>query len=81
MKLPRDISGKELEKKLERYGYKTTRQVGSHMRLTSTIKGYEHHVTVPAHIFLKVGTLEGIVESVIGYLGEDKETFFKQIFS
>ena len=34
MKLPRDISGVELAKALERLGYRITRQTGSHLRLT-----------------------------------------------
>ncbi len=36
MKLPRDISGIELAKALARVGYVTTRQTGSHVRLTLT---------------------------------------------
>jgi predicted RNA binding protein YcfA (HicA-like mRNA interferase family) len=34
VKLPRDISGIELAKALSRVGYETTRQSGSHIRLT-----------------------------------------------
>ena len=79
MKMPRDISGKELEKKLEKYGYHATRQVGSHIRLTSVLKGHEHHVTVPAHIFLKVGTLNAILDGVAGYLEMDKEALIAEI--
>ena len=45
MKLPRDLGGRELAKKLERYGYRITRQVGSHLRLASTTRGKQHHVT------------------------------------
>ena len=48
MKLPRDMGGEELAALLGRYGYKITRQTGSHMRLTSTSKGFEHHITVPS---------------------------------
>ncbi|NYE57789.1 putative RNA binding protein YcfA (HicA-like mRNA interferase family) [Carboxydothermus ferrireducens DSM 11255] len=33
-----------------------TRQTGSHIRLTTTLKG-EHHVTIPLHDPLKIGTL------------------------
>ncbi|KXW59231.1 hypothetical protein FEMY_02900 [Ferrovum myxofaciens] len=44
MRLPRDLSGADLVKRLGRYGYSVTRQTGSHMRLTSTIRG-EHHIT------------------------------------
>lgn len=56
MKLPRDLSGTHLATLLRRYGYEITRQTGSHMRLTSTFAGHEHHVTIPAHNPLKIGT-------------------------
>lgn len=45
MKLPRDIGGEELAKLLKKYGYQTTRQTGSHLRLTTGIKE-EHHITI-----------------------------------
>jgi hypothetical protein len=35
MRLPRDISGERLTKALKVFGYSTTRQTGSHMRLTT----------------------------------------------
>ena len=38
MRIPRDVSGDELAKLLKRYGYEVTRQVGSHMRLTTERK-------------------------------------------
>ena len=47
MKLPRDLGGEELAALLLRYGYHVTRQTGSHMRLTSSLKGKEHHITIP----------------------------------
>jgi len=34
MSIPSDISGDELARKLTRYGYRITRQKGSHIRLT-----------------------------------------------
>lgn len=34
MKLPRNLSGADLAKGLERLGYAVTRQQGSHLRLT-----------------------------------------------
>lgn len=63
MKLPRDISGSDLGKSLSRLGYRTTRQSGSHMRLTTEVRG-EHHVTIPAHDPLKLGTLKSILDAV-----------------
>jgi predicted RNA binding protein YcfA (HicA-like mRNA interferase family) len=55
MKPPRDLSGPELAKLLRAVGYEITRQTGSHLRLTTRERG-EHHVTVPNHSPLKVGT-------------------------
>jgi predicted RNA binding protein YcfA (HicA-like mRNA interferase family) len=59
MKLPRDVSGDELAKRLQCFGYEVSRQAGSHLRLT-TIRRGEHHVTVPRHDSLKLG-LAGIL--------------------
>ena len=39
-------------------GYELVRQDGSHIRLTTEVNG-THHVTVPNHKPLKVGTLLG----------------------
>lgn len=63
MKLPRDLSGADLAKKLKVLGYSITRQAGSHIRLTTTVNG-QHHVTVPEHDPLKVGTLSGILGEI-----------------
>ncbi len=63
MKLPRDISGVSLVKALNVLGYEVTRQTGSHIRLTTTRNG-EHHITVPAHVPIKIGTLSGILNDI-----------------
>ncbi|MBX3265526.1 MAG: type II toxin-antitoxin system HicA family toxin [Acidobacteria bacterium] len=60
MKLPRDISGLSLAKALKALGYEITRQSGSHIRLTTAVNG-EHHITIPAHDPIKIGTLAGIL--------------------
>lgn len=80
MKLPRDLPGTELASLLRRYGYEVTRQTGSHVRLTSTTKGTEHHVTIPRHKQLKVGTLSAILADVASYLEMDREELAGQIF-
>lgn len=46
MKLPRDLTGRELAKALEALGYIIDRQTDSHLRVT-TKKNGEHHITVP----------------------------------
>ena len=55
MKIPRDVSGAELAKALRKLGYQAVRQDGSHIRLT-TMQDGQHHVTVPNHSFLKIGS-------------------------
>lgn len=66
MKIPRDLSGLELAKGLRALGYELVRQEGSHLRLT-TLRDGEHHVTIPAHTPLKVGTLNGILKLIAGH--------------
>ncbi len=56
MKLPRDLSGEALAKALEKLGYTMDRQIGSHIRLTTQENG-EHHITIPNHSPIKIGTL------------------------
>jgi predicted RNA binding protein YcfA (HicA-like mRNA interferase family) len=63
MKLPRDLTGVQLVKNLEVLGYRTTRQAGSHIRVT-TLQNGEHHLTIPAHNPLKTGTLSTILNDV-----------------
>lgn len=63
MRIPRDLSGEELVKRLARLGYGVTRQTGSHIRLTSRARG-EHHITVPSHDPLRIGTLAAILDGV-----------------
>ncbi len=60
MRLPRDLSGQDLVKALHKLGYQTTRQTSSHIRLTTDRQG-EHHVTIPDHDPIRVGTLSGIL--------------------
>jgi predicted RNA binding protein YcfA (HicA-like mRNA interferase family) len=61
LRLPRDVSGSALAQLLRRHGYEITRQTGSHLRLTSRIKGPEHHISIPAHKQLKIGTLAAVL--------------------
>ena len=79
MKLPRDISGKELAVALAALGYRVTRQTGSHIRLTSTERG-EHHVTIPAHVPLRVGTLSAILGDVADHFGTTRTAIAKRLF-
>lgn len=79
MKLPRDLSGTELAGRLRRYGYEVTRQTGSHIRLTSTLQGSEHHISIPSHKELRVGTLHAILTEVAVYLEMERGELREQI--
>jgi len=79
MKIPRSISGVTLAKKLEKLGYTTTRQSGSHLRLTTQISG-EHHITIPKHDPLKVGTLSTILNAIAGHFLKTKEEIVRDLF-
>ena len=63
MRLPRDSTGAELVERLARLGYVETRQTGSHIRLTCQ-QPSQHHVTVPRHDPLRVGTLAAVLSAV-----------------
>ena len=80
MKLPRDVGGEELAALLVKYGYVITRQTGSHIRLTSTVKGTEHHITIPKHKPLKVGILSGILSDISSYLEIEKQKLIETLF-
>jgi predicted RNA binding protein YcfA (HicA-like mRNA interferase family) len=80
MKLPRDVGGEELAAHLGRYGYKVTRQTGSHMRLTSSAKRFEHHITIPAHKPLGVGILDHIVNEIAAYLETEHQKLVQELF-
>jgi predicted RNA binding protein YcfA (HicA-like mRNA interferase family) len=80
VKLPRDLGGEDLVTLLMRYGYQVIRQTGSHKRLISTYKGTEHHLTVPRHKPLRVGTLSGIINEVAAYLEMEKQSLIDKLF-
>lgn len=68
MKLPRDLSGRDLTRRLSRLGYALERQRGSHITVRSdgTIT---HSLTVPDHAPLKIGTLRAILRDVATHHG------------
>ena len=72
MRIPRDLSGADLVKHLGKLGYAVSRQTGSHLRLTRN-EGGEHHVTIPNHDPLRIGTLAAILDSVAKHLGVSRE--------
>ena len=79
MKLPRDVSGPELAKALGGFGYHVTRQTGSHMRLTTMERG-EHHITIPAHAELRLGTLAAVLGDVADHFDMTRDAVARRLF-
>lgn len=79
MRIPRDLTGKELIKALGKLGYEVTRQSGSHIRLTTSRNG-THHVTIPDHRPIKVGTLSGILGDIATHHQMTREELLTLLF-
>lgn len=79
MKLPRDIRGDELAQLLNKFGYSLTRQTGSHLRLTRLTEE-AHHITIPKHKNLKLGTLNNILKDIAEHLGKTKEEIINELW-
>lgn len=80
MRLPRDLSGKDLVQALTSLDYEITRQTSSHIRLTTQQNG-EHHVTIPQHDPLLVGTLSSILADVAEHFQLTREELSARIFA
>ena len=79
MKLPRDLSGGGLARALSKVGYRVTRQTGSPTRLTVDSPS-QHHITIPAHDPLKIGTLGAILAEVAAHLGIERDELLRRLF-
>ena len=79
MKLPRDVSGRKLVKALAVLGYRVTRQSGSHVSVTCE-KPAQHHVTIPDHDELRIGTLSAILNDIAAHHGLSREMLIEKLF-
>ncbi len=80
MKLPRNVSGTELIKSLQKIGYIVIRQKGSHVRLTCKLPNFEHHLTIPNHDPIKIGTLSAIISDIAETHQISKQELVDKIF-
>ena len=78
MKIPKNLTGKDLVTALKQLGYTQTRQRGSHIRLTTMLNG-QHHITIPNHKLLKQGTLSAIIKELATHHNIEKEEVLKII--
>jgi predicted RNA binding protein YcfA (HicA-like mRNA interferase family) len=79
MRIPRDLSGADLVRSLAALGYVSTRQTGSHVRLTTSERG-QHHVTVPKHDALRLGTLSAILTDIAEHFGIPRSELVDRLF-
>ena len=81
MRLPRDIGGPDLARRLAVYGYSITRQTGGHLKLTSNQAGREHSLTFTTTRLLRMATLNNILVEAAAYLGIEKDALAAAIFT
>ena len=79
MRIPRDLTGNDLIKRLKKFDHIVTRQSGSHIRLTTSLNG-EHHITIPNHDPLKIGTLSSILSDIASHLKITKDELLQKLF-
>lgn len=80
MKKPRDLSTDELIRRLKPFGYRPTRQTGSHIRLTTERNG-QHHITIPQKRQLTIGKINAVVWEMVRHFGIDRKTLTAQVFA
>jgi len=78
VRLPRDVSGQQLADALRVLGYMVTRQRGDHLRLTTQREG-EHHVSIPLHDALRIGTLANILSDVGDHFSLSRDALLQRL--
>ena len=79
MKIPRDLSGRELADALcRRLDYREVHQSGSHIILETENPSHQR-IAVPAHRYLKLGSLNAILRMVATHKGVTKDAIFRII--
>ena len=79
MKKPRDISSTELIRRLKPFGYSVSRQVGSHIRLT-TEQGGQHHITIPAKRNLTIGKISAVIWELVRHFQLPRKEVTQRVF-
>jgi len=73
------LSGREFAKLLTALEYEITRQSGSHIRLTTQLDG-EHHLTVPDHDPMKIGTIGSALRALAEHHGLERDELMRKLF-
>jgi hypothetical protein len=81
MRLPHELSGADLIRRLARLGYRPTGQTGGHVRLTAGgDSGPVHHLTLPNHDPLRLDTLASVLADVAGHGQLTRDELLKRLF-
>jgi len=75
----RNVSGQDLIKVLMKYGYEVIRQKGSHIRLSHITTQGTHHITIPNHDPLRLGTFNAIISDVADHLQISKDEIISKL--
>jgi predicted RNA binding protein YcfA (HicA-like mRNA interferase family) len=78
VKLPRNVTGRQLASALSTLGYEVTRQRGSHINLTTQQSG-PHHIVVPDHRPLKPGMLNRLLKDVAEHHGMSRDELIEKL--
>jgi predicted RNA binding protein YcfA (HicA-like mRNA interferase family) len=79
MKLPRNLSGRQLVQALcSSWGYTQVHQVGSHI-IIETETPQRQRLSVPDHHPLRTGTLNAILRAVAAHKGVSREEILRSL--
>jgi predicted RNA binding protein YcfA (HicA-like mRNA interferase family) len=79
MKIPRDLSGHDLVQALCRnWDDRIVHQEGSHIVLETSEPAHQR-IAVPAHLCLRVGTLNAILRAVAKHKGVERQAILESL--
>jgi predicted RNA binding protein YcfA (HicA-like mRNA interferase family) len=79
MKVPRDLSGQDLVQTLcRKWGYRVVHQEGSHVVLETDDPSHQR-LAVPAHRYLRIGTLNVILRTVANHKRVERDAIIESL--
>ena len=79
MKIPRDLSGRDLVQVLVReLGYHLVHERGSHLVLQTAVPSV-HRIAIPDHTSLRIGTLNNILKAVANHKQLTKDDILEML--
>jgi len=79
MKIRRDLSGQDLVQTLcRKWGYRVVHQEGSHVVLETDDPSHQR-LAVPAHRYLRIGTLNAILRAVANHKRVERDAIIESL--